>query len=166
MPHNATPDPATLARAFVIDLEAEPWAPRDTAAMLEHQLAAPLDFDLRQIYGISKATIDELVTEAEPPILNFGDLLQHDRPPLALLQLAKDFAKSRYLDVPADFPRDVALLLYYGLIAAALARHGQRITRLEDHALHRGLQWAADHAACPATLRQVLRDGLQALGHA
>ena len=117
-------DPKALATIFEIDSKPTGlWKPDELRSIFLHQLDAPVEGDL----GAASA-------------LSFGQLLRDERPSLALLKSVKDFAKrSRNSDSP--LPEDVATALYFAAIGAALLRHGQRITDLDDKGLARGFGW-------------------------
>ena len=65
----------------------------------------------------------------------------HPSPPLELLQLAKEFAKSQRYAEEAVFPVEIASVLYYTAIVLARLRLGQRITEMDDARLRQGVQW-------------------------
>src|SRR5206468_3470867 len=75
-------------------------------------------------------------------VATFRELYESPDPPLKLLELTKLFAKANQ-DVPeSPIPRQIAVVLYYLSIAAALTRCGKRITSLSDAALEKGFKWA------------------------
>ena len=123
------------------------WSEEDLAAMLRHQLAAPLEFDLgglKPTGSRAKERYKVLNEAAALGIRTFQDLFRHPRPPLAVLRITKDFFKVRA--GPADERRpeqEVAYLIYLLTISAARARTGQTITSLSDSELLRGVEWAA-----------------------
>jgi len=107
------------------------WLPEDLGAILRHQLATSIDG--------SKTT--------------FGELLRHSTPPMALLEQVRGFAKGAMAQTDCGLPYEVAAVIYYGAIAAALLRHGTRITQLDDVSLQRGIQWALGQPWIDADLR-------------
>jgi hypothetical protein len=125
MPTDVTKtDPRALASVFRIDAKpTDLWKPDELRSIFLHQLAAPLDGDL----GAASTQ-------------TFGQLLRDERPPLALLRSVKDFAK-RSRNSESPLPEDVATALYFAAIAAALLRHGERISDLDDKGLARGFGW-------------------------
>src|ERR1700722_6171663 len=128
---NRVPSP-NLARLFSIGKGSYlGWDEPELAKILRAQLRAPLLSSLKP----KASEIHDLVAEARssdsPLPETVGELLVHPNPPLSLLRLAKDFAKSS--DSGSDpVPPAVATALYTSVIAAALARHGKRISALDD----------------------------------
>jgi len=147
------------------DGRAHNWQPSDLSDMLRHQLGSPL------LYDAGRVRPPDGGTDPGAPagigvgvgVDNLAQLLSHPRPPIDLLLLAKEFAKSSDGRPSAPLPAEIATVLYYAAIAAALARLGQRITALGDDALRRGLRWAAERPWLVHPLPAVLQDGLAAL---
>ena len=137
-----------LSRIVNLD-EATPddWSQQDQAAMLRHQMSAPLEFDLGSLEpkrSWARERYKVLNEAAALGIRTFQDLFRHPRPPLAVLRITKDFFKVRA--GPADERRpeqEVAYLMYLLSISAARVRTGQAITSLSDSELLRGVEWAA-----------------------
>jgi hypothetical protein len=138
-------DPGVLSR--LLD---SPAPPADAAAQLRQALAARLPLDLG-------AEVRELVPNS------LGELLHHPGPPPELLELAKDFAKDNRIDPESPLRREVATVLYYAAIAAALAHGGRRITRSDDETLRRGFRWGCEQSWVDEATRQLLREGLRLL---
>jgi RNA polymerase sigma-70 factor (ECF subfamily) len=143
-----------------------PRQPGDCAALLQHILAAPLPFDLGTV---DVERTDQLAAcghggGREWPSL--GELLHHPQPSPELLEQVKDFAKENGTDPESPLPREVATLLYYASIAAALARCGRRISRQDDAALRWGFEWGGAQPWVDEATRAVLGEGLRALGDA
>ena len=134
------------------------WRASELGAVLHHQLAAPIEFDF-SLGGI-EAEVDAAQAQE---IRSFGDLLHHDSPPLSLLTLAKDFAKRRLANPESPMPREIAGVLYFACIAAALVRHRRRITSLGDARLRKGLGWTADQPWVDADTRSMVLEGIKAL---
>lgn len=116
------------------------WNDKDLGDILRHQLAAPLIFDLGSTAGLGQ---DAGLASVNPGITSFGELLTHPNPPLVLLKLSKDFAKASDKSVDAPLPPEIASMLYFACVAAALVRLGERITELDDQQLKKGLRWGA-----------------------
>jgi hypothetical protein len=120
-------DPSTLSDALseliAFDSKGRAIWP---AKHLEMMLAEPLGK-----FGIE--------CDSAPETRSARELLEHPNPSLALLIAIKDLAKRRSKDL---LPPEMALLLYYGSIAAAMVRCGQRISKLRDEDLRNGFTWA------------------------
>jgi RNA polymerase sigma factor (sigma-70 family) len=84
--------------------------------------------------------VGRLAAESTPPLRTLGDLLAHPCPPLALLDEFRMVAK-RFREEGGLVPAEVATVFYYVAIAAALARHGARISKLDDDDLRKGFAW-------------------------
>jgi hypothetical protein len=133
-------DASKLARLLDIDGPASKWTDEDSAAILRHQLAAPLLPDLLMVPGAEEPRLRSLLT-GRPGTNSFLEQLTTPHPSLELLQAIKNFARHVH-DCPENplqgGPSDV---LYFASIAAAFARCATRITRLENAALHAGFEW-------------------------
>lgn len=132
------------------------WRPEELTAIFRHQMAAPILVDLG---GFDPTTAVRLKTlgEAQHLLLkSFSDLFHHPVPPLELLSLTKDFAKANMDHPESALPHEIAAVLYYVSIAAALVRLDKRITQLQDADLQRGLQWAKDQPWVDGETRDLL----------
>jgi hypothetical protein len=139
------------------------WRPDELAAIFRHQMAAPVLFDLG---GLSGARVRQLkdLSEAKGLLLkSFEDLFCHPAPPLELLKLTKDFAKLNRDHPESVLPPEIAAVMYYASIAAALVRCGVRITRLGDHALREGFTWAASQVWIDDTARDLFKEAQEKL---
>jgi hypothetical protein len=158
---HATPLPReSLARLLDAEAGGGEWTADDMAAILRHQLNAPLRADLAATNPRAGHTLDT-VSRASPPPATFGELLAHPHPPLELLELAKDFGKTLRLDAACGVPAGVATVIYYASIVTAKLRCGRRISDLDDAALRRGVDWALAQpwldAATRATFEEARR---------
>jgi len=120
------------------------WPARQLAEMLGEPLAK---------FG------GKLVAPAE--IRTVRELLEHPNPPIELLVSVKDLSKRRPKDL---FPPEMALLLYYGSIAAAMVRCGQRISKLRDEDLRNGFSWAIKELWVPEKVCELFRQAISKLG--
>lgn len=73
-----------------------------------------------------------------------------------MLTLAKEFAKTHIHSEHAAIPHDVAVVLYFSTIAAALCHAGVRITTLDDSKLADGLKWCLARDWLEPSIRQLL----------
>jgi hypothetical protein len=146
------------------DLGRGRWRADELGEILKHQLEAPLVFDL--------GTSDGQVTDDPPAptdpeasrVSSFGDLFLHPRPPLQLLRLTKRFAKTSDRRKANPLPEEVATVLYYAAIVAALVRHGQRISRVSDSTLREGVEWVLEQGWVTAPLRGLFEEARAAIG--
>ena len=114
----------------------EPWQEDDLPAMIQHQMSAPLEFDL----GSAKLSGSELKTASESfasathsNIRTFGELLKNPRPPLDLLRLSQKFFRQKVKEHPKGSSEQKLSYLFYLLsIVVARIRHGANISRLTD----------------------------------
>jgi hypothetical protein len=133
----------TLSR--MLDLEAvggELWSPAELGAILAHQLAAPLECDLGGLDPRIGERLRQWNAPGGPPLRTFSDALRHKHPPLELLELIHRFAKNCRQNADGPVPQEIATVLYFASIVAALVRCGRRITALDDDALRRSVDWA------------------------
>src|SRR6202789_869498 len=115
------------------------WRVDELAAIFRHQMSAPILVDLGTFDPLT-ATRIRMQSEAQGLLLkSFADLFHHPSPPIELLNMIKDFAKSNRDHPASGLPQEIASTLYYASIAAALVRLNQRITQLPDADLRRGM---------------------------
>ena len=118
------------------------WLPEELGPVMRFQLEAPLVDDLCGNSTEVRARVERLAAAAKPPIRTFSDLLFHPAPPLELLVMVKDFAKAVRSEGDGRLPAEVATVLYYAAIAAALAHGHKKISELDDSTLRAGVNWA------------------------
>jgi len=121
----------------------ELWLPEEFGAIFRHQLRAPLCTDLADRTLQLGEELTGLRTPDGRPVVTFGDLLHHPAPPVALLELVKEFAKTSRQPGRRQLPPEVASMLYYLSIGIALLRCGHRLSSLSDAALQEGFRWAS-----------------------
>jgi hypothetical protein len=160
-------DPRELAQ--LLDLQPDPeriWRADELGAILKHQLSAPLHVDL---IALAQGLAVKLRTLAESEGLllkSFRDLLHHPNPPVELLQITKQFAKSCRLSPGSPIPRDIASVLYFASIGVALLRCRRRITGLSDDEVRQGLDWVLSLPWVDEPTRLLLREARACLGGA
>lgn len=137
------------------------WEPQELAAILQHQLSAPLEFDLSVLGADSVSILAKGQPQGGPPIRTFRDLLLHARPPIELLELTRQFAKGCRTRPDGPLPDEIATLLYVLSIAVALTRCGRRITKLDDEALQHSFAWALAQPWVDAPSRQLIQEASQ-----
>ncbi len=151
-------DSQSLARLLALDADSADWNSVDLAAILEHQLRAPLEADLARSAPGKKRTLAELTHTTTRPITTFADLFADPAPPVDLLIFVKDFAKSARLAKTGPLPEEVATALYYAAIAKALVCHKTKITNMTVDALRDGLNWALRQPWISGPLREILAE--------
>ncbi len=157
-------EPKSLA-AFMAagDERARLWRTDELGAIFRHQLSAPMLVDLG---GYDPATANRLKSHSQAQSLllkSLFELFLHPVPPLELLTLTKEFAKSNMDHPDSILPKEVAAVLYYTSIAAGLVRLDKRISRLKDADLLRGLHWAKDRPWVDPQIQRLLAQALQSL---
>jgi hypothetical protein len=156
--------PKSLA-AFMAagDERARLWRPDELGALFRHQLAAPILVDLGGFDPVTAARLKALSTAQNLVLKSFLELFLHPVPPVELLTLTKDFAKTNMDHPESSLPKEVAAVLYYISISAALVRLDRRISQLSDGELRRGLNWAKDQNWVAPQIQQLLAQALQKL---
>lgn len=139
------------------------WNENDWAEILRHQLASPLLSELKPDAGRIRFLGIDAGSLCGFQLKTFADLLKHPKPPLPLLRLAKDFAKSADGRSGGPLPPEVAQALYVALIAIAIVRHGERITTMNDATLCRNLNWAIGSEWMDGSIRQIATEALATL---
>jgi hypothetical protein len=133
------------------------WQAHELAAILRHQLDVEVAFDLSQMDD-PENSLGALSARGDRPIQSFSGLFGHDRPPMALLELTKRFAKESSASGGGTLPDEIATVLYLASIAAAATKHRHRITRLDDAALLQRLGWALEQSWLDDATRALLVD--------
>lgn len=155
---------AGMARMMGLELEQGLWPESDKPDLLRHQMRTSVLAELRRAGTVDEATLAEaqsLATGQAPS--SFGQVLHHPSPPLKLLRAIKDFGKSA-AQQPGPVPAEVAYVLYYAAIFAALLRHNQRITSMDDSSIRQGAEWFARQPWIDEQTRELYRQGLAKLG--
>jgi len=155
------PGPDRLSEMLGLEPDcARLWRADELAAVFRHQMAAPIAFDLGGA-DPTEAHVLRVLSEAQGLLIkSFGDLLRHPSPPIELLELTKDFAKANREHPEAVLPHQIAHVLYYASIAAALVRCGIRITQLSDSDLRHGFSWASSQPWVDAPMKELLAEAL------
>jgi RNA polymerase sigma-70 factor (ECF subfamily) len=92
-----------------------------------------------------------------------SDLLTAADPPLPLLEETKQLGRSWARQEAGSMPAELGATLYFASIAAALVRHGQRISSSPDSVLHEGFCRLLDRPWMDPRIREVLRAGVAQL---
>lgn len=137
------------------------WRDEELGAILRHQMTAPLQVDLINLERGLAVKVRSLAESQGLTLKSFGDLLAHPNPPVELLRITKDFAKACRLSLHSPIPHDIASVLYFASIAAAMVRCRTRITGLSGDALADGLRWVLARPWLDAPTRSVVEEGLR-----
>ena len=140
------------------------WREQDLGPIYRHQMAVAVQVELAGMDPAAAARLPGLCQAHGLLLRSFGDLFAHPSPPLELLEMTKRFAKALRRHPDSPLPPDVASVLYYASIAAALARCGRRISALPDPELRRGLAWALARTWIDPTTAALLREATALLG--
>jgi hypothetical protein len=137
------------------------WRPDELAAIFQHQMSAPVLMDLGS-FDPRTATQLKALTAAQGLLLSsFADLFNHSNPPIQLLQMVKDSAKTNLDHPESGLPKEIATALYYASIAAALVRLDKRISQLPDADLDRGLRLTREQPWLDEGTRSLLAEALK-----
>ncbi len=157
-------DNRRLAALFALeDQAAESWDASDLAALLRHQLEAPVEVDLGALPPDVAPKVRALAGAEGLTLRSFHDLFQHPHPPVALLRMVKDFAKLNRAHSRSALPPEVALVLYYAAIVAAALRCRQAISGLEPAQLRKGIEWTLGQPWLDPTLRPLFQEAQKRL---
>ncbi len=139
----------------------EAYSSTESGAIWRQQLATPLLIDLKTQIRESSTDFESARAASPRPPETFGELLTHPHPPIGLLTLAKDFAKTHAQSKDGVLPQDIALALYFTCIAAALTHCCRRITSLDDGQLRKGFKWASRLTWQTGSIRALLLEALK-----
>lgn len=157
-------DRKQLASLFELSPDSERlWRDEELGAILRHQLTAPMQVDLINLERGLALKVRNLADSLGLTLKSFGDLLAHPNPPIELLKITKDFAKACRLSPHSPMPHEIASVLYFTSIAAALVRCRRRITGLSNEALAEGFRWVLSRSWLDAPTRTLTEEGLQLL---
>ncbi|HZK79572.1 MAG TPA: hypothetical protein VFC46_00860 [Humisphaera sp.] len=154
-------DPGRLAGMFDLGKASlRPWQPDELRAVLKHQLSAPVEFDLGMMDAGSAARLKTLAAAQRLLVSSVYDLLHHPQPPIELLEMLKDFARSHRQHRDSPLPAEISTLLYYAAILVARLRCRRRITDLNDAVVVQGVEALIKCDWLDAATRALLQEGL------
>ena len=117
---------------------------------------------MRELFGGDDPGAAEMSASCDgSPLVTFGDLLRHPEPPLVLVEAAKRFARKNANKDSSALPTEIATVLYFATIAAALLHHGERITRSGDDVLRYGFQLTLERPWLDETTRSLVTEALE-----
>jgi hypothetical protein len=157
-------DRKQIANLFDLSPDTERlWRNEELSAILRHQLTTPLQVDLINLERGLALKVHNLADSMGLTLKSFGDLLAHPNPPIELLKITKAFAKACRLSPHSPMPHEIASVLYFTSIAAALVRCRRRITGLSNEALAEGFRWVLSRSWLDTPTRTLTEEGLQFL---
>jgi hypothetical protein len=119
------------------------------------QLSDAMRWALDSAADPSMASADWLAMDIDPSQRSAVSLLTDARVSLSQLRKAKSVYKTMRLVGETAADRRVGARLYAAAIAAALVRHGRRISRQSDATLRRAFREVMDDESVPQTLREM-----------
>ena len=125
------------------------------------ELAAPVHLDLGNFAPGDARRLQTLSGSQGLLLKSFSDLLHHPQPPLELLEMVKQFAKTSRSHPDSPLPREIATLLYYAAIVVAMTRCGRRITNLDDQGLKEGIGWVLSQTWVDEPTKDIFKEGLK-----
>jgi hypothetical protein len=161
--HKAVFDTDRKQLATLLDLAPDAerlWGDDELGALLRHQMTAPMQVDLINLERGLALKVRNLAESQGLTLKSFGDLLAHPNPPVELLKITKDFAKACRLSPHSPVPHEIASVLYFASIAAAMVRCRRRITGLTNDALAEGLRWVLSRPWLDAPTRSLVGESL------
>ncbi len=174
MKNDDTEPSDTRSLTHMMDLESLEqtiWEPDELEAIFQHQMSAPLTIDLghflehlaghrgaANVLGRSAESVKTLAHDTTPSLETFRDLLMHPLPPIALLELTKQFAKACRHHPEGSLPGEIATVLYFLSISVAFVRYGQRITSMDDHTLRYSIDWTLKQPWLDSASKTILRE--------
>jgi hypothetical protein len=117
-------------------------AAEDLRTVWEQQMNCSMSWDLGCLDPASISRVRMTATEEALLLKSLRDLLMHPRPPVELVRLAKDYAKTCLEHPRSALPKEMAAVIYYLCIGAALCGCRTRISALSDEEALSGFRWA------------------------
>lgn len=139
------------------------WSEDELGAILKHQMSIPIAVDLS---AQKKAVAQQLMALCSGNgmlLKSYEDLFDHENPPIELLQIIKDYAKTCLSAKNSPFPSEVASVLYYTTIAAAMARCRRRISSLTDEKLREGFEWVLARPWKNKSISRLMKQAIDSL---
>ena len=132
-----------LARILQMDQDgSDLWGAEEMQAIWKHQLSAPIELDLSTV---ESGRSSEFRAAPDTTIFlkkTFGELLEHPRPPVRLLNVIEEFAKHAAKESEDSQLRQVTTALYYASCAARLTRCEKQKESQDPDELRDGFDWA------------------------
>jgi hypothetical protein len=98
--------------------------------------------------------------QSEMSQFSLANLLSASSPSLDCLGACKDYAKACLQHPDRRLPQEIARVIYFACIAAALLRCRQRITKLEDGTLMEAFRWCLEQDWCLEELSALFQEAI------
>ncbi len=98
--------------------------------------------------------------QSEVSEFSLAGLLSSSSPSLECLGACKDYAKACLQHPDRSLPQEIARVIYFACIAAALLRCRQRITKLEDGTLMESFRWCLEQDWCFDELSSLFEEAI------
>jgi len=135
----------------------------ELATLLLHQLSVPVAFDLGGLNETMAREIEVFCSAEELTGQSLGALFAHAHPPVRLFELIKCYAKACRQDLDSPIPEEIAVVLYFASVGAALLKCRKRITTLDNASLKKGLAQVLEQPWLNPSLRSLLEETLEHL---
>ena len=139
------------------------WQHEELRAIFEWHLNDPQALHPCGGSGSNSSLSQDFTTAKNENNKTIEELFRASNTPLKLLRQVKDFAKAQVEHPASSWPTEVSRMIYYLAIAAALARHRARITRMTNQQILQGFQWALTQPWITPWIRELLNESLQIL---
>jgi hypothetical protein len=141
------------------------WQPAELADLLRHCLETPVGeyLGIDTSPGPKKEFCADTPSEQDAVSMTLGELFRAACPPLGLLIALKRHARRLTGPGASDVPAEVHRAVYFASIAAAMARHGERISKSDPEVLRAAFEQLATEAWIEDRLRGLLGDALRRL---
>lgn len=108
------------------------WGEQDWPGLWRFQLRSPLLSELRVVDPSWSLVIETLCSRRDPPISTFGELFDSDSPPVAALDLVKQYAKHHLQEGRHELPKSIAGAVYLMSLLCAIAKCGENISSTDE----------------------------------
>jgi len=152
-------DPRLLAQFLTVDdAPRRLWPDNELGAILRHQLSTAVQLDLESAGEVFRSRLIALPGDQRPGNLTYEEVFRLSVPPLELLNLLKQLAKSSRVRGESVLPPEIATVIYLASIVVARLRLGIRISEQSDESLLHGVQWVIDQPWVDEKTRTLFRE--------
>ncbi|MGA2254484.1 MAG: hypothetical protein ABSG53_07480 [Thermoguttaceae bacterium] len=138
------------------------WQPAELGELLRHCLATSVGEYLKSIAHSPDFAADS-PSECAAVGMTLGELFQSADPPLGLLIAVKRAARRLMNPGTSDMPVEVHHLIYLASIAAAMVRHGEKISKSSSEVLRVAWERLAEESYVDDWLRRLFATAVERL---